>query len=59
MSSERSPPNGLRKRKRQKRFAVLLDTDKLRLSNLDRCLELHGTGVDYFFIVGSLVFMIC
>lgn len=40
----------------KKRFAVLLDPDKLRLSNLDKVLQTSiDSGVDYFFIGGSLV----
>jgi len=40
----------------KKRFAVLLDPDKLRLSNMDKVLQTSiDAGVDYFFIGGSLV----
>ena len=40
----------------KKRFAVLLDPDKLRLSNMDKILQSSiEAGVDYFFIGGSLV----
>ena len=40
----------------KKRFAVLLDPDKLRLSNMDKVLQSSiDAGVDYFFIGGSLV----
>ncbi len=40
----------------KKRFAVLLDPDKLRLSNMDKVLRTSlDAGVDYFFIGGSLV----
>ncbi len=44
------------KQKGQKKFAVLIDPDKVRLDNMQRVLELAGeVGVDYFFIGGSLV----
>jgi len=40
----------------KKHFAVLLDPDKLRLSNMDKVLQSSiDAGVDYFFIGGSLV----
>lgn len=40
----------------EKRLAVLIDPDKLRLGRLDRILELAAEcGVHYFFIGGSLV----
>jgi len=40
----------------RKRFAVLLDPDKLRLSNMDQVLRSSiDAGVDYFFIGGSLI----
>jgi len=40
----------------QKRFAVLIDPDKLRMSNLDQVLKASvDAGVDYFFIGGSLI----
>lgn len=40
----------------KKRFAVLLDPDKLRLSNMDKVLQSSiDAGVDCFFIGGSLV----
>ena len=40
----------------QKKFAVLIDPDKVRLGNMDRVLDLAlESGVDYFFIGGSLI----
>lgn len=40
----------------EKKFAVLLDPDKVRLKNMDRAITLAvECGVDYFFIGGSLV----
>ena len=40
----------------QKKFAVLIDPDKLSLANLDRVIGYStDAGVDYFFIGGSLV----
>ncbi len=40
----------------QKRFVVLLDPDKLRLSNMNKVLQSSiEAGVDYFFIGGSLI----
>jgi phosphoglycerol geranylgeranyltransferase len=40
----------------KKKFAVLLDPDKLRLQKLEETLELAvSCGVDYFFIGGSLL----
>ena len=40
----------------QKRFVVLLDPDKLRLSNINKVLQSSiEAGVDYFFIGGSLI----
>ena len=40
----------------QKRFAVLIDPDQIRLGNIDRVLNLaENSLVDYFFIGGSLV----
>jgi len=39
-----------------KKFAVLLDPDKVRLGKLDRVLDLAiDANVDYFFIGGSLI----
>ncbi|MBR9919950.1 MAG: geranylgeranylglyceryl/heptaprenylglyceryl phosphate synthase [Bacteroidetes bacterium] len=44
------------KSKGQKKFAVLIDPDKVRLGNMDRVLDLAAEhGVDYFFIGGSLI----
>jgi phosphoglycerol geranylgeranyltransferase len=44
------------KRKGKKKFVVLLDPDKLRLSNMERLLSLATeANVDYFFVGGSLV----
>lgn len=40
----------------QKKMAVLIDPDKLRLGNLDRLLKTSiDSGVNYFFIGGSLI----
>lgn len=40
----------------QKRFVVLLDPDKMRLSKMDQVLKASvDAGVDYFFIGGSLI----
>lgn len=40
----------------EKKFAVLIDPDKVRLGNMDKVIELsREVGVDYFFIGGSLV----
>lgn len=40
----------------QKKFAVLIDPDKIRLSNMDKVLQLAVEAkVDYFFIGGSLI----
>ena len=40
----------------EKKFAVLIDPDKVRLGNMDRVLELAVEAkVDYFFIGGSLI----
>ncbi|MCB0707270.1 MAG: geranylgeranylglyceryl/heptaprenylglyceryl phosphate synthase [Saprospiraceae bacterium] len=40
----------------KKKFAVLIDPDKVRLGNMDRVLDLAlQSGVDYFFIGGSLI----
>lgn len=40
----------------EKKFAVLIDPDKVRLGNMDKVIELSNeVGVDYFFIGGSLV----
>jgi len=44
------------KKKGDKKFAVLLDPDKVRLGKLDRVLDLAvDANVDYFFIGGSLI----
>ena len=44
------------KAKNQKKFAVLLDPDKIRLKQFEKILELSiDSGVDYFFIGGSLI----
>jgi putative glycerol-1-phosphate prenyltransferase len=44
------------KKRGEKRLAILLDPDKLRLQNLEQTLELAiECGVDYCFIGGSLV----
>ncbi len=44
------------KKKGEKKFVVLIDPDKLRLSQIDKTLELaQNAAVDYFFIGGSLV----
>jgi phosphoglycerol geranylgeranyltransferase len=40
----------------EKKFAVLIDPDKMRLGNIERVLQLaQAAQVDYFFIGGSLV----
>jgi putative glycerol-1-phosphate prenyltransferase len=40
----------------QKKFAVLIDPDSLRVSKLEKILELGAEGyIDYFFIGGSLI----
>ena len=40
----------------EKKFAVLIDPDKLRLDSLDQVIQLAiGAKVDYFFIGGSLI----
>ncbi len=40
----------------QKKFAVLLDPDKVRLAHMDKAIDLAvAAGVDYFFIGGSLI----
>ncbi len=40
----------------EKKFAVLIDPDKMRLSNMDKILQLAVEAkVDYFFIGGSLI----
>ncbi|NNE28078.1 MAG: geranylgeranylglyceryl/heptaprenylglyceryl phosphate synthase, partial [Saprospiraceae bacterium] len=40
----------------EKKFAVLIDPDKVRLGNMDKVIDLSmECGVDYFFIGGSLV----
>lgn len=44
------------KKDKSKRFAVLIDPDKMRLGNIDNIVEKSvDAGVDYFFIGGSLV----
>ena len=44
------------KNRGEKKFAVLIDPDKMRLSNMDRVLKLAVEAkVDYFFIGGSLI----
>lgn len=44
------------KKHKQKKFAVLIDPDKLRLNNFDRVMSLAlEAQVDYFFIGGSLI----
>ena len=44
------------KKEGNKKFAVLIDPDKMRLNNMDRTLSLAiDAGVDYFFIGGSLI----
>ena len=44
------------KKKGKKKFVVLLDPDKLRLSNMEHLLSLSvAANVDYFFVGGSLV----
>jgi phosphoglycerol geranylgeranyltransferase len=44
------------KQKREKKFVVLIDPDKLRLNKMNQVIELaREAGVDYFFIGGSLV----
>jgi len=44
------------KKQNKKKFAVLLDPDKLRLSQIEKTTELaQESQVDYFFIGGSLV----
>lgn len=44
------------KQRHEKRFAVLIDPDKIRLGNMDRILALAlQAKVDYFFVGGSLV----
>ncbi len=44
------------KQQQQKKLAVLFDPDKMRLGNMERALDLAiESGVDYFFIGGSLV----
>ena len=46
----------LARKKREKKFIVLIDPDKLRLGKLQKVIELSmQAGVDYFFIGGSLV----
>ncbi len=40
----------------EKRFAVLIDPDKMRLGNMEKVLDLAmRAGVDYFFVGGSLI----
>jgi len=44
------------KKKGQKKFAVLIDPDKVRLGKVDKVLQLaKDANVDYFFIGGSLI----
>ena len=44
------------KKARQKKLAVLIDPDKMRLGNLDALIELSiRAKVDFFFIGGSLI----
>ena len=44
------------KQRGQKRFAVLIDPDKMRLGNMDKVISLAiRAKVDYFFVGGSLV----
>lgn len=44
------------KKRGQKKFAVLIDPDKMRLSNMDDIIKLAiEAKVDYFFIGGSLI----
>lgn len=44
------------KQKQQKKFAVLIDPDKMLLNNLEKTIALAvEAGVDYFFIGGSLI----
>ena len=44
------------KARKEKKFAVLIDPDKVRLGNMDKVLQLAVEAkVDYFFIGGSLV----
>ena len=44
------------KKEGQKKFAVLIDPDKVRLGKLDKVLQLAiDANVDYFFIGGSLI----
>ncbi len=44
------------KRRREKKFAVLIDPDKVRLGKMGEVLERSvEAGVDYFFIGGSLI----
>jgi phosphoglycerol geranylgeranyltransferase len=44
------------KAKKEKKFVVLIDPDKLRLASMDKLLKLSADfGVDYFFIGGSLI----
>ncbi|MEN9609265.1 MAG: hypothetical protein RLZZ628_79 [Bacteroidota bacterium] len=44
------------KKRKEKKFAVLIDPDKMRLGNLERILALSKEArVDYFFVGGSLV----
>jgi len=46
----------LSKQKGEKKFAVLIDPDKLKLSTLDQIIDLAVSNkVDYFFIGGSLI----
>jgi phosphoglycerol geranylgeranyltransferase len=44
------------KQRNQKRLAVLIDPDKMRLGNLKKIIDLAASaGADYFFVGGSLV----
>lgn len=44
------------KQKRQKKFVVLIDPDKLKLGHIDQLLQLAiDAKVDYFFVGGSLI----
>lgn len=44
------------RQKKEKKFVVLIDPDKLKLGHIDQLLQLSADGkVDYFFIGGSLI----
>ena len=44
------------KKRGDKRFAVLIDPDKMRLGNMEKIIDLAiQAKVDYFFVGGSLV----